>query len=86
MDWDRLHYDLSQIPNQTIGTRLRLLRYERKISLKQAADAIGTSSHAVQSWETGRFEPGAFNLACLSDFYKVSIDYLVRGKKSEYKR
>lgn len=76
----------NSIKCDTMAGRIKLLRYERGLTLVQASVESGISKTSLCSWENGKVEPGAFGLICLSDFYKVSVDYLLTGKKSEYER
>lgn len=70
----------------TIGDRLRALRYEKGVSVDTVAADTGLCRSNIYQWEWGKVEPSNFSLICLSDYYKVSIDYILVGKKSEYER
>lgn len=57
--------------------RLIELRKENHISQAQLAKKIGVSCSVVCYWETDRSEPTAPNLIKLSEYFDVSVDYLL---------
>lgn len=59
--------------------RLNRLRKERGISQEELAGVVGVSRQAVQKWEAGTSRPDMDNLTALSDYFGVSLDYLIRG-------
>lgn len=61
--------------------RLYELRTEKKISQAGLAKKLGVSPSVVCYWETDRSEPTAPNLVKISDFFGVSVDYLL-GKEN----
>ncbi len=63
-----------------IKERLKELRKENSLTQKQIAKIINKSETAYASWEQGLAEPCINDLILLSNYYKVSIDYLV-GKE-----
>ena len=63
-----------------IKERLKELRKENSLTQKQIAKIINKSETGYASWEQGLAEPGINDLILLSNYYKVSIDYLV-GKE-----
>ena len=62
--------------------RLLELRKEKGISQAKLAKELQVSYAVICYWETDRSEPTAPNLVKLSDFFDVSIDYLLG--KSDY--
>lgn len=62
--------------------RLNRLRKERGISQEELAGVVGVSRQAVQKWESGVSRPDMDNLTALSDYFGVSLDYLIRGIES----
>ena len=60
-----------------IKERLKELRKECGLTQKQIAKIINKSETGYASWEQGLAEPGIVDLISLSEYYKVSIDYLV---------
>ena len=56
---------------------LKILREEKGIGQVQLANKIGVSKGIISLWENGLREPGMFSLMLLSQYFGVSIDYLV---------
>lgn len=57
--------------------RLKDLRMEKGISQGKLAELLEVSPAVVCYWETDRSEPTAPNLVKISDFFNVSVDYLL---------
>lgn len=65
---ERPHFDIV-----ASGTRMRAIRQERKISVKQVMEYMGfESTQAVYKWEAGKCFPQADNLIALAILYRVS--------------
>lgn len=65
---ERPHFDIV-----TSGARMRAIRQERKISVKQVMEYMGfESTQAVYKWEAGKCFPQADNLIALAILYRVS--------------
>ena len=60
-----------------IGTRIRELREENNLSMKELGKKIEVSDAASCKWENGIAEPKASYLERLSLFFSVSADYLI---------
>jgi transcriptional regulator with XRE-family HTH domain len=58
-------------------TKLKELRIQNNLKLQDVADYLGVSPSAVSRFETGEREPNFENLIKLTDFYKVTTDYLL---------
>ena len=56
---------------------LRGIREDRDIRQKEVADYLNVSQNTYSQYETGVISLTAEILIKLSDFYKVSIDYLL---------
>ena len=64
----RPHFDIV-----ASGARMRAIRQERKISVKQVMEYMGfESTQAVYKWEAGKCFPQADNLIALAILYRVS--------------
>lgn len=59
---------------------LKMLRQEANIGQVELAKAIGVSNGIISLWESGKREPTMSSLISLSNYFKVSLDYLV-GKE-----
>ncbi len=61
----------------TFSMRLRELRTDKQMSMKQLAVAIGTTDAAISNWENGINEPKISYVIRLCEFFNVSADYLL---------
>lgn len=59
------------------GTRLHTLRKERKLRQEDMAKQLGIARTTYAMYEQGNREPDYNTLIKLSNFFKVSIDYLL---------
>lgn len=57
--------------------RLRYLREEKGLSMKELSLLLGVSDCAISNWENRINEPKASYLLQLSKFFNVSVDYLL---------
>lgn len=65
---ERPHFDIV-----ASGARMRAIRQERKISVKQVMEYMGfESTQVVYKWEAGKCFPQADNLIALAILYRVS--------------
>lgn len=60
-----------------MGERLKQLRIDRGLRLKDVADAMGLTLRAICNYEAGTREPSIAILIKLCDFYDVTADYLI---------
>lgn len=66
-----------------IGKFLAQLRHERELTQEQLAEKLGTSNKTISRWENGNYMPPVEMLAELSEFYGVSINELLSGRRLE---
>ncbi len=64
-----------------IGKFLAELRREKSLTQEQLAERIGTSNKTISRWENGNYMPPVEMLCVLSEFYGVSINELVSGRR-----
>lgn len=65
---ERPHFDIV-----ASGARMKAIRQQRKISVKQVMEYMGfESTQAVYKWEAGKCFPQADNLLALAILYRVS--------------
>lgn len=57
--------------------RIRLLREEKGLTQKQAAEGLGIGYRAYQCYEYDQRYPDVPGLVAIADFFNVSLDYLV---------
>ena len=59
------------------GDVLRELLEEQDLSQKQLAEILNTTNSSICDWESGRAEPNIEMLIRISEFFGVSVDYLL---------
>ena len=57
--------------------RLRELRQDKKLSMKQLAKEINTTDAAISNWENGVNEPKISYIISIAKFFGVTSDYLL---------
>ncbi len=62
---------------ETLGTRLKRLRLESRLTQEQVADSIYVSSQAVGLYENDSRQPTSENVVRLASLFHVSTDYLL---------
>ncbi len=67
----------------TIGEKIYKLRSDKGISQETMAFDLGVSRQAVSKWETDQSIPDLDKIKLLSDYFEVSIDYLVKDIEIE---
>ena len=63
---------------------LKEIRKKRKVSQLKVAMDLSISREAISYYENRKRSPDVNMLVLLSDYFKVSIDYLIKGE--EYKK
>lgn len=63
--------------------KLKELRTQGGISQQHLANFLNVSRSTVAMWETGKSEPDSSNLKKLSEFFNVSIDYLLGNSEQK---
>ena len=58
--------------------KLYELRKKAGLSQEQLAERLGVSRQAVSKWETGRAVPESDTLVTISEFYRVTLDSLLK--------
>jgi DNA-binding NtrC family response regulator len=74
-----LMVDAEERLNQTIGTKIRTLRKERTLTLKQLANKTGLSVSLISQIELGKSAASISTLHKLSAALGVSLSYLFEG-------
>jgi transcriptional regulator with XRE-family HTH domain len=60
-----------------IGERLKMLRKEKKLTMKQIGEIIGVSDAAWTKYEKNRAEPSVKSLINMANYFQVSLDFLL---------
>ena len=63
---------------------LKLIRKERKLNQLKVAMDLNISREALSHYENGKREPSLEMIQKMSEYFGVSIDYLITG--SEYSK
>lgn len=66
-----------------LSIRLQVAREVCGLSPRDIAEKLNVTQQAVSQWEKGKSFPDVGNLVKLSDLYGVSIDWLLKGEKTE---
>ena len=62
-------------------TMLKKLRKQRKLTQHDIAEALHISQTSVSKYERGESEPDLEMVIKMSDFFGVTIDEFIRGRK-----
>lgn len=60
--------------------KLYKLRKEKKISQNELAEILEVSRQAISKWEVGTSKPDMNHLILISNYFEVSLDYLLNEK------
>lgn len=69
--------DIRKYNSKNVGLILKTLRQERKIGQNELAKQLELSNASISYWENGKQEPSASALFKLSQFFNVSVDYIL---------
>ena len=69
----------------SIGSNIKRLREEHKLTQEQVADKIGVTFQAVSSWERDAYNPDTEKLLRLAELFDVSVSALVEDKTKSFK-
>ena len=64
---------------------LRKIRKERQLNQLKVAMDLNISRESLSYYENGKRNPDIQLLKSMSDYFNVSIDYLINGKEFEKK-
>ena len=67
----------------TFGERLYKLRQQANLSQEEIAEIMDVSRQSISKWENDKAYPEMTRLVYMSDFFQVSLDYLMRGVEAE---
>lgn len=66
----------------TLLDRIKELMNDRQINARQLTSELGISSSSLTDWNKGKSSPSLDAVIKISDYFDVSIDYLVHGKNT----
>ncbi len=69
----------------SIGTNIKSLREERKLTQEQVAESLGVTFQAVSSWERDEYKPDTVKLIRLAELFDVSVSAIVEEKRKTFK-
>lgn len=63
--------------------RLREIRKQCKMTMKELGREIGVAESTISQYETGKRQPDFETLLKLSDFFGVSVDYILNNEPAK---
>ena len=63
-----------------IGKRIRLLRYQKHLSIFRLSEMLDTSTTTISGWEIGGHFPSSQSVIRLAEIFGVTTDYILKGK------
>ncbi|QOD81911.1 helix-turn-helix domain-containing protein [Chromobacterium haemolyticum] len=66
---------------ETLADRLRALKNQHRVTIKEIARACEVSQTTVYGWLSGKM-PKSKHLAKQAEYFRVTTDYLVHGNRS----
>ena len=66
----------------SFADRLRELRTNNRCAQEQLAEKLMVSRQAISKWETGESLPDIDKVMLISDFFGVSMDYLLKDREN----
>lgn len=67
---------------ESIGSRLIKLRVKHDLKQSDVANIAGIKQSSVSDWESDKTKPSSKSLLKLSEYYNVSPNYILNGRKS----
>ena len=68
--------------NNYLGKTIKELRLEEGISQRELGERLNVCNQSISFWENGQREPDLDTLVKISEYFGVSVDYLLG--KSDY--
>jgi transcriptional regulator with XRE-family HTH domain len=63
----------------TLGKRIKELRGNKSITQEELAQILGTTRPTLSNWELDRTRPDYDMIKKITDYFNVTIDYIVSG-------
>ena len=67
----------------TLGQRIQAERKRLGLSQEGLGEALGVTRQAISKWESGQSLPESDKLLALSEYFGVSLDYLLKEDREE---
>ena len=68
-----------------LSEKLYTLRRKSGLSQEQLAEQLNVSRQAISKWESGTSNPESDKLIAISQYFNVSLDYLVKEDDDQSK-
>lgn len=72
-----LSQKVDEMENKLFAERVKKLRIEKKMTQQELGNVFGLTSTGVSYWESGKAIPNMEMMNKLSNFFGVTIDYLI---------
>lgn len=66
-----------------LSEKLYLLRKKSGLSQEQLAEQLSVSRQAISKWESGQSVPESDKLLTISNYFNVSLDYLMKEEEEQ---
>lgn len=66
----------------TFGENLVNLRKSKGVSQERLAEELGLTRQTISKWELNQSTPDLQYIVQMSEYFEVSVDYLVKGKET----
>lgn len=76
--------NLREAGRMMLGERLTKLRKNKKLTQQELAKRIGITRSSLSQYEVNNRQPDYNTLKKFSDFFNVSIDYLITGNQNSH--
>jgi transcriptional regulator with XRE-family HTH domain len=67
--------------NFALGEKIRRVREQKRLTLKELSQRVGVSESLISQVETGKVSPSIDTLLSLADYLEVDLEYLFSGYK-----
>ena len=68
-----------------MNNRIRELRKQQKLTMKQLGEVVGLAESTISQYETGKREPDNETLLKISEFFGVTVGYLIGADEPKEK-
>ncbi len=66
-----------------IGNRIKELRYNKGIKVRDIVESLGVSENSVMKWQRGDCLPSMDNLYLLCKMLGTTMEYVIAGEEEE---